>query len=116
MSVFKTHRPSRIRIDTDTANADVDAVVHCYLAVFPSTKRTAGGLPVVHVSAQQQTPDQLAELVAAVIRYGQIAGVMDKVFASLLSSPTEANLTMHKPRPPGTPLDDQPPHLRGAGG
>lgn len=100
-------RPARIRIDTDSQLA-IDVEAPCFLAVYPNPTNPRE----VQFAAQAHTPLQLAELTAAVIRYATVQGVMQIVMQSLTSSPTQLSGQSFPPFPPGTPLDDQPPHFR----
>lgn len=101
-------RPARLRIDTDS-QLTIDVTAPCFLAVYPNPDDPRG----VMFAVQVHTPQQLAELTAAVIRYATAQGAMQLVMRSLTSTPTQLTAQSFRPLPPDTPPDDQPKHLRG---
>lgn len=107
MSVFEQSQPARIRIETGTT-LNVDAIVPCFIALYPDPE----GSGKVQIAEKHQNPAQLAAMIEAAIRFGTIAGVMDEVFRNLTNGPTQATLQQYGPRPPGTPPDDIPAHIR----
>lgn len=107
MSAFEQPRPARIRIETDSVHT-IDVVVPCFVAVYPEP----GEPTKVAFAAKVHTPQQLAELTAAVIRYATTQGVMQMVMHALTNTPTQLDARDYPALPPNTPPDDLPPHLR----
>lgn len=107
MSVFDQRQPSRIRVDTASALA-VDVIVPCFIVLYPATD----GSGKIQFAAVYENPAQFAALTAALIRQATAVGVMNVVMQSLTSTPTEITAQIFEPKPPGTPPDDLPAHLR----
>lgn len=107
-SPFAQPRPARIRIETDSSLA-IDAIVPCFFVVYPNPDDSRQ----IQFATYTLSAAQLAELIAAAIRYATAQGVMNQVMQSLTTTSTKIEAQGYPPKPPGTPPDDMPPHLRG---
>lgn len=102
--------PCRVRFETAAISRDIQAPAA--LVVFPDPSDPSQ----VEIIEQHGNRAQIVLLVATVVRWASVQGLMGDVMATIVTSPVQGQLTDHGSGPkPGTPPDDLPPHLRRRG-